>query len=71
MRYDKTMEAVGGLQYSSCCWRVRALVRNFVDSPEDESELSFMLQVELSSLGAFGSDVEDFLQRSVYGYEVR
>jgi LPS-assembly protein len=70
MRYEKTMEAVGGLQYGQCCWRVRALVRNFVNSPEDESELSFMLQLELSSLGAFGSDVDDFLEHSVYGYEV-
>jgi len=68
--HDRTMEAFAGLQYGECCWKVRALVRNFVNSPEEESNLTFMLQLELASLGTFGSDVAEFLERGVYGYEV-
>jgi LPS-assembly protein len=70
LRYDQTMEAFGGLEYGSCCWRVRALVRNFVSSADQEPNLSFMLQLELTGLGAFGNGIEEFLERGIYGYEV-
>lgn len=70
LRYDQTMEAFGGLQYGSCCWRIRALVRNFVSSTDQEPNLSIMLQLELSGLGAFGNGIAEFLERGIYGYEV-
>lgn len=70
LRDDKTMEAFAGVQYGQCCWKVRALVRSFVNSSDEEPNLSFMLQLELASLGAFGNDIEEFLERGVYGYEV-
>ena len=38
-------------------WKVRALVRSFVNSPDEDPNLSFMLQLELASLGTFGSDI--------------
>lgn len=70
LRHDQTMEAFAGVQYGRCCWRLRAVVRQHVISTDDDPELSFMLQLELASLGSFGNDIEDFLQRGVYGYEV-
>jgi LPS-assembly protein len=71
LRHERTMEAFGGLEYGRCCWRVRFLVRQFVNSPDQVNEdLSLMLQVELSGLGAFGSDVPEFLERNIYGYAV-
>ncbi len=70
LRDDKTMEAFAGVQYGQCCWKVRALVRSFLNSPDDDPNLSFMLQMELASLGTFGNDIEEFLERGVYGYEV-
>ncbi len=50
--------------------KVRALVRSFLNSPDEDPNLSIMLQLELASLGAFGNDIEEFLERGVYGYEV-
>lgn len=70
LRHDQTMEAFAGVQYGQCCWKVRALVRSFLNSPDEDPELSFMLQLELASLGSFGNNIEDFLERGVYGYEV-
>jgi LPS-assembly protein len=70
LRYDQTLEAFAGIEYGRCCWRTRLLVRNFVINPDDDPNLSIMLQVELAGLGAFGNDIEDFLERGVYGYEV-
>ncbi len=70
VRDDKTMEAFAGVQYGQCCWKVRALVRSFLNSPDEDPNLSFMLQMELASLGAFGNDIEEILERGVYGYEV-
>lgn len=70
LRYNQTMEAFGGVQYGSCCWKVRGLVRNFVSDTDQESNLSIMLQVELSGLGKFGNNIESFLERGIYGYEV-
>ncbi len=70
LRHQQTMESFAGVEYGRCCWRVRALLRKFVNSPTEDSNLSFMLQFELAGLGAFGNDIQDFLKRGVYGYEV-
>lgn len=70
LRHNQTMEAFGGVQYGSCCWKIRGVVRNFVSDTDQESNLSFMLQVELSGLGKFGNNIESFLERGIYGYEV-
>ena len=70
LRNDQTLDAFAGVEYGACCWRIRALVRNFVSSVEEDSTFSVMLQFELAGLGKFGNDIEEFLERGVYGYEV-
>ncbi len=70
LRHKQTQEAFAGVEYGQCCWRVRALLRQFVNSPAEDEEFSFLLQFELAGLGAFGNDIQDFLKRGVYGYEV-
>jgi LPS-assembly protein len=64
---DQTLEALAGIQYGRCCWRVRALVRQFADSA-DSNNLAFMLQLELHGLGRLGDDIDEYLQRGIYGY---
>ncbi len=70
LEHDKTMEAFGGIEYKHCCWRVRTVVRSFVNSPDEQADFSVLLQFELTGLGALGSDIDGFLERGVYGYEV-
>lgn len=68
--YDQTMEAFGGIQYGSCCWKVRGLVRNFITDTSQDSNLAIMLQIEFSGLGTFGNKINSFLERGIYGYGV-
>lgn len=69
-RYNQTMEAFGGIQYGSCCWKIRGLIRNFITDTSQDDNLALMLQVEFSGLGTFGNKIDSFLERDVYGYEV-
>jgi LPS-assembly protein len=65
---DRTLEAVAGVEYGRCCWRIRALLRQFTNGPGDDYNLAFWLQLELNGLGQVGTDVDEFLERGVYGY---
>ncbi len=70
LEHAKTMEAFGGIEYRHCCWRVRTIVRSFVNSPDEQADFSVLLQFELTGLGTLGSDIDEFLERGVFGYEV-
>jgi LPS-assembly protein len=62
------MEAFAGLEYGKCCWRVRLIGRHIKTSPTSSGNTSVMLQVELAGLGAFGNQINRYLERSIYGY---
>lgn len=64
---DQTLEALAGIQYGRCCWRVRAMLRRYANSP-DSHNLAFLLQLELFGLGRLGDDIDDYLERGIYGY---
>ena len=70
-RENRTLEALAGIQYGRCCWRVRAVVRRFTDSDTDQYNTAFMLQLELNGLGSLGNDIDSLLERGIYGYQVR
>ena len=67
---DETNDAFAGIEFGQCCWKIRVLGRHFKNSADSAASTSLMLQVELAGLGAFGSSVDSFLQREVYGYQV-
>jgi LPS-assembly protein len=67
---EDTSDAFAGIEFGQCCWKVRVLGRHFKNNAESAGNTSVMLQVELAGLGAFGSSVESFLQREIYGYQV-
>ncbi len=69
LRDDRTLEALAGVEHGRCCWRVRALVRRFANA-EDSNNLAFLLQLELYGLGRLGSNIDDYLERGIYGYRV-
>lgn len=67
---EDTSDAFAGIEFGQCCWKVRVLGRHFKNSADSPGNTSVMLQVELAGLGAFGSSVDTFLQREIYGYQV-
>ncbi|MDT8438440.1 MAG: LPS assembly protein LptD [Wenzhouxiangellaceae bacterium] len=49
-----TLEALGGIEYESCCWSLRASVRNFVNDRESGKRTAFYLELHLKGLGSLG-----------------
>jgi len=70
LQEDRLLEALFGVEYgSSCCWRFRGLVRQFTDGSGDDTNLGFFLQLELNGLGRLGDDIDQVLERGIYGYQ--
>lgn len=75
---DRTLEAMGGLEYDSCCWKFRIINRYWVDYDEyesvadDEPNRGIFLQVVLKGLGSVtGNRVETLLSEGIPGYRER
>lgn len=66
---NTTLERFAGVAYSTCCWTARAVVREYVRDGSDDSSVSFMLQLELTGLGALGQSLDQFLSEVVSGYQ--
>ena len=66
---DRTMEALGGLEYDSCCWRLRGALRRYIATSDGDYDTSIFLQLELKGLGRLGDDIDRLLKRSLYGYD--
>ncbi|HID46641.1 MAG TPA: LPS assembly protein LptD, partial [Chromatiaceae bacterium] len=62
------LETVAGIEYGDCCWRVRAVWRRYLDSDGTEYNNTALLQLELNGLGKLGNDIDNFLDRTIYGY---
>ena len=77
---NRTLEAFGGFEYDSCCWKLRLINRYWIDydetslnpSQNDEPDNGIFLQIVLKGLGGvFGSSTEAFLDEGIQGYRER
>jgi len=77
---SRTLEAFGGFEYDSCCWKLRLINRYWVDYDEtslnpdrnDEPDSGIFLQIVLKGLGGVvGSATETFLEQGIQGYRER
>ena len=68
LRDDKALERFAGLEYRSCCWRLRLLGRKFVSSRTGEQDTGIYLQLELTGLASVGSAADAFLAGAIRGY---
>ena len=75
---DRTLEAFGGLEYDSCCWKLRVVNRYWVDYNEfesvaqDETNRGIFLQIVLKGLGSVtGNGVDSLLDDGIPGYRER
>lgn len=65
---SRTLEAFAGVEFESCCYAVRTLVRHFVRNAEGDTNNAIFIELELKGLGSLGRDTGDFLRRSIRGY---
>lgn len=62
------LERFVGLQYRSCCWRVRVGARRFVNNHDGRQDTGIWLQLELTGLASVGSASDAFLTEEIRGY---
>jgi LPS-assembly protein len=75
------LEAFGGFEYDSCCWKLRLINRYWVNYDDDQylssynsskSDHGVFLQIILKGLGGVvGNQVEGFLDQGIQGYRQR
>ncbi|WKN21583.1 LPS-assembly protein LptD [Azotobacter vinelandii] len=74
---DRTLEAFGGFEYDSCCWKLRLISRYWIGYDEnelnpdqnDDADKGLFLQVVFKGLGGvMGNKVEAFLDQGIEGY---
>lgn len=70
LRENELLEGLVGVEYESCCWATRLVVRDFINDVSDEDRnLAILFQIELKGLGNFGQKTDSLLQRSILGYD--
>ncbi len=65
----RVLESFGGLEYESCCWALRTVVRRYLNSVEGTHLTGIFLQLELKGLGSLGQKTRSFLQQQIPGYD--
>lgn len=77
---NRTVEAFGGFEYDSCCWKLRVINRYWLDYDEtslnpndnDEPDRGIFLQIVFKGLGnVAGGGMETLLEESITGYRER
>ncbi len=54
LKDDEPLELLGGLEYESCCWAVRASIRRYVSDRQADQRTAFFLELHLKGLGSLG-----------------
>ncbi|MCP1373922.1 LPS-assembly protein LptD [Dyella lutea] len=73
----RTVEALAGVQYESCCVIFSVVGRHYVSqyapigstSKRIPSNNAVMFELQFKGLGAFNGQVEDFFRRAILGYQ--
>ena len=77
---NRTLEAFGGFEYDSCCWKLRLINRYWVANDEtslspsqnEQADRGIFLQIILKGLGGVvGNKTESFLNQGIQGYRQR
>ena len=45
---EKTLDQFAGLEYRSCCWRLRFVGRRYLSNRDGDVDTSFLVQLELN-----------------------
>ncbi|MBL1320708.1 MAG: LPS assembly protein LptD [Methylophaga sp.] len=70
LKESQTLETLVGIEYDSCCWATRLVVRDYVNNAlDDDRNLAIFFQIELKGLGNFGQKTDSLLEKSILGYD--
>ena len=70
LNLGRNLETLAGLEYEDCCWAVRAVARQYRNTPvEIDAQTAFYLELELKGLSRLGGGLETLLQNSILGYQ--
>jgi LPS-assembly protein len=67
-RDHRALESLGGVEYESCCWIIRATSRRYITDVSGDTTRALYIQLELKGLASIGNSVEDILERGILGY---
>lgn len=65
---NKTLEAIAGVQWDSCCLAVRLVGRHYVRNREGDQDNQLRVEFVLKGLASIGQDTDKNLRRSILGY---
>ena len=68
LRDKKALESFLGVEYDSCCWRLRVVGRRYVSRSNGQTENSIAIQLELKGLTSVGDPADKLLERGILGY---
>ncbi len=68
LREQRTLEALAGLEWRSCCMAVRVLARDYIRDVGGDRNLGVYLEIELNGIGRFGRDSERLLSDGILGH---
>ena len=68
VRDRRTLEALGGVEWRSCCVAVRVLARDFIRDVDGGRNTGLYVEIELNGIGSFGRDSERLLSDAILGY---
>lgn len=64
----QSIETFAGFEYSSCCWGVRTVLRDYVSRRSGARDRGIYVQLELKGLSSLGLAADAFLERAIRGY---
>ncbi|MEM8766445.1 MAG: LPS-assembly protein LptD [Pseudomonadota bacterium] len=71
---ERTIEALAGIEYEDCCWKLRLVARRYLDTPSARefadavSRTGVFFQVVFKGLASLDDSVETLLADSIQGY---
>lgn len=67
----QTLERLAGIEYNSCCWGVRLVAQQYINSSTGAQDKAIYLQLVLKGLGKLGQDIDSLLRSRILGYTER
>ncbi len=71
LRDRRTLEALAGLQYESCCWALQVVARRYVSGTGGSVNTGLYLELQLKGLTRLGNGVQGLLENDILGYHPR
>lgn len=65
---ERNLEALGGVEYRSCCWSLRGVAREYITNNGEDTANSISIELVLRGLGGVGDDAGGIFERAILGY---